>query len=553
MMGDPSYFDIVCDHFELSGDETGEIPVRCPFHDDSSASASLNLQRGKFNCHAAGCEKAFSNLPALLEALGHEDSEDVEEDFGTPTPQLGGLATRSLEDLAISFLASRGFPDVDSVPGIELEVETDPSVPTAGYLIMRSAGYKGDRWVGRNLLDNGNPKYYNSPGHKGLFFLDGYESEGDHVWLVEGIFDALSLAALGIPQVAASLGAKVSPEHLFSVRHQTVFILFDNDWAGYSGARKVAKTLHDMGGNPVIVNMGREIGNDPNDAHVKNPQSFRKWLAGQVMDYSKNDQAYIEKFLLNQQPMQVIPTGLNTLDSFLGGGFKDGVVIVGAEPGVGKTSFATWFSALAATVHGKRVLYVTYEISKRQVWARLAAIASGTTWDVLELNPTKIKQPEQDWLRTLSSQIRVAVGWNVNKIHYVINDYDVVVVDYLQRMPGKPGEDGEERTNVSYNVKELSNLARDKQKVILTISSLNRVGYGKLNLSIFKESGDIEYAVQVALALTNHHSTDESTQGIIDCHILKNTRGREGVVFLKPDLGHQKFEEAEPYQGEYRD
>src|ERR1043166_2641396 len=35
----------------------GWKPYRCPFHDDTDASASVNTQRQVFNCHAADCPK----------------------------------------------------------------------------------------------------------------------------------------------------------------------------------------------------------------------------------------------------------------------------------------------------------------------------------------------------------------------------------------------------------------------------------------------------------------------------------------------------------------
>ena len=539
-------FDYILDRLELSGDEPGEVSIPCPFHDDTDASASINLEKGMFNCHSANCGKSYRHLSALAEALREQEGDDLPEPVVAPVPVMSVDPT-GLEELALSYLASRGFPEAE-VPGMEFEVETTPGLPTTGYLLIKSRAY-GDRFVGRNLLRNDNPRYYNSPGEKDLFFLDTYDPHGDHVWLVEGIFDAASLAHLGITQIAAALGSKVSPQYLYSIRHQTVFILFDDDYAGYSGARKVAEKLQELGGNPILVDMHRDVGSDPNDALTKNPERFAAWLAKQVGDYSSNDRKYVETFLENNTPLQVIPSGLPTLDMYLGGGFKDGVAIIGAEPGVGKTSFATWFSAMAATIHGKRVLYVTYEISKRQVWSRIAAIASGENWDVLEMEPGKMRAQEAEWVRRLSKNIRVAVGWSVNKIKHVVHKYDLIVVDYLQRMPGKPGEDHkEDRVNVSFNIKELSNLGRDHGKIILAISSLARTGYGQVTLKSFKESGDIEYAVQAAIALTRHYALEESTQGVLDLTVLKNTRGQEGKCYLRPDLGHQIFVEAEPQQ-----
>jgi len=539
----------VYDAFGLSGDETGEVAVRCPFHGDTSASASINLERSKYNCHA--CGKAFSTLHALADAL--EETDTAAEEPAQMPVVLPAQAAQpvDLESLAFDYLESRGFHD-SNLTGVEFEVETDTTSPMYGYLIMRTAGY-GDRFVARNLLPNTNPRYFNSTGKKDLFYLDGYDEEAGYIWLVEGIFDALSLRALGYVNVAAVLGSKLSSEAMYQIRDKTVFLLFDRDYAGYSGAKKAAKELHVMKGNPIVVEMEREHGDDPNDAFVRDAASFEAWLREQAVGQARNDVAYIESFLADALPLQLVPTGLPVLDDMLGGGFKDGVIVLGAEPAVGKTSFAAWFAANAASNHGKRVLFITYEVTKRQIWSRIASIRSGAHWATLELNPAMVGVEGRKWLDQVSQLIRVEAGWSVQKILGAIAGYDVVIVDYLQRMPGKPGDDVDEMANVSANIRQLSNIARDHQKIILCISSLNRVGYGAINMSIFKASGDTEYVAQVAMALLRHRAAaDEKPEGLIDLHVIKNTRGARGVRVLQSDLGHQTFAEAEPYGGKYQ-
>jgi CHC2 zinc finger len=44
-------------------------PVRCPFHDDRHASASLNLHSNRFNCHACGVHGDALDLVMEEESL----------------------------------------------------------------------------------------------------------------------------------------------------------------------------------------------------------------------------------------------------------------------------------------------------------------------------------------------------------------------------------------------------------------------------------------------------------------------------------------------------
>lgn len=49
-------------------DDGGWISVRCPFHKDSQASASLNVGRGRFKCH--GCDVSGDSLDIVQEVKG---------------------------------------------------------------------------------------------------------------------------------------------------------------------------------------------------------------------------------------------------------------------------------------------------------------------------------------------------------------------------------------------------------------------------------------------------------------------------------------------------
>ena len=54
--------------------EVGWQPVKCPFHEDRTASASVNLNLGGFRCHACGMSGDALKLIAEKEGLSRRDA-----------------------------------------------------------------------------------------------------------------------------------------------------------------------------------------------------------------------------------------------------------------------------------------------------------------------------------------------------------------------------------------------------------------------------------------------------------------------------------------------
>lgn len=50
-------------------ERTGWRPVRCPYHDDSTASASVNTDLGAFTCHACGVKGDVYKLLMYREGI----------------------------------------------------------------------------------------------------------------------------------------------------------------------------------------------------------------------------------------------------------------------------------------------------------------------------------------------------------------------------------------------------------------------------------------------------------------------------------------------------
>lgn len=53
--------------------------IRCPFHADSHASASVNLELGRFSCHAGCLDRQTEDAIGLIQFIEHVDYKRASE------------------------------------------------------------------------------------------------------------------------------------------------------------------------------------------------------------------------------------------------------------------------------------------------------------------------------------------------------------------------------------------------------------------------------------------------------------------------------------------
>lgn len=123
---------------------------------------------------------------------------------------------------------------------------------------------------GGRVLDDALPKYLNSPETpvftKGrhLFGIDQAKGKSHRsLMVVEGYFDAIALHQAGIPNVVATLGTALTPEHLQLVRRvaEKVILIFDPDRAGIQAALRAAPLFIEKGISAAVVSL--PDGEDP--------------------------------------------------------------------------------------------------------------------------------------------------------------------------------------------------------------------------------------------------------------------------------------------------
>lgn len=198
-----------------------------------------------------------------------------------------------------------------------------------------------------------------------------------------------------------------------------------------------------------------------------------------------------------------VKTGLPDLDNILGGLENGDIVIVGARPAVGKSTFGMAI-ALNAARAGKRVLVCSCEMSDVQYAQRIASEITG----ISSLDLKKANLTEEQWAKVgdaLNEMAGMGVGFTFNS-NYVEDLYslcvrekdakglDLLVVDYIQIMDtrAKAENDNIRITRISGRLKQL---AMELKIPIVVLAQVKRQDGSAMRMPTLQElrgSGSLE-------------------------------------------------------------
>lgn len=249
--------------------------VECPFHDDTTASASFNEGKGKFRCHGCGISGTVAEIlahlgedPAGAEALPR--AEVAPEVTRAPITR-DGPVLRALRDAAAdyhealmgpegmtnpakNYLVDRGFSREAVVSGM-LGVVDDPApghemfkgrlaipyITTSGVIDIRFRCLKG-----HDCKQSKCPKYLGIPGNQTrMYEARQVLAGGGLIAVCEGELDTLTMIhEVGIPAVGIP-GANNWHDHypLVLSGFDLVLVLGDGDDAGRKFASEVAAAV----------------------------------------------------------------------------------------------------------------------------------------------------------------------------------------------------------------------------------------------------------------------------------------------------------------------
>ena len=254
-----------------------------------------------------------------------------------------------------------------------------------------------------------------------------------------------------------------------------------------------------------------------------------------------------------------LKTEFGDLDRVIVGFGKGDLVIVGARPGVGKTSFCLNLATNIAKKSGKSVCIFSPEMSNEQLVSRI--IASEALVDSQKLRTGKLEA--RDWennanaASTLSeSNIYIDDTTNISitamkaKLRRVKN-LGLVVVDYLQLMESEKGrKDGSRVNEIAEISRGLKILAKELNVPVITCSQLSRgtekEKERKPMLSDLRDSGSIEQDADMVIFLSrDYYGNDPDRANLVDVIVAKNRHGELGTVQMSWLGQYTKFSSLE--------
>ncbi len=243
-----------------------------------------------------------------------------------------------------------------------------------------------------------------------------------------------------------------------------------------------------------------------------------------------------------------VPTGYTDLDEQLSGLQPSALVIVGARPSMGKTSFALGLAAHAAIEKRLPVLFFSLEMNHLEITQRL--LCSEARVDSSRIRNGRLH--EADWPKIVHAIGRLGeaplyIDDNPNLTVMEIRakarrlksreGLGLVVVDYLQLMSGRDAAENRQ-VEVSEISRGLKILARELGVPVVALSQLSRNLEARADkrpvLADLRESGSLEQDADVVLFIYRDeiYNKDSPDKGTAEVIIAKHRNGPTGVAQL---------------------
>ncbi len=407
------------------------------------------------------------------------------------------------------------------------------------------------------------------------------------------------------PEVSTIVQAK----DFYEPKHQTIFeamvSLYNKhlpiDTLTVTDELKAAKKLKEIGGAPYLIELSNFV---PAASHAKayadivDKTSVRRSLisagsaiaekayeddsdimslvgnAEQILfnvsnklvktDYTPMDELLadalerIEELRKNKGALRGLKSGFRDLDNKTAGFQKGDLVIVGARPAMGKTTFAQNIAYNIAKYNNKGVLFFSMEMAANEIIERVISDVSGVdNWRIRTGNITDEEYSRvtdaMGELDDLPLYIDDTSSMNImelrNKARRAMHDHDIgiIIIDYLQLIQGTNRYAGNRVQEVSEVSRGLKILARELKVPVIALAQLSRNVTGRDDprpvLSDLRDSGSIEQDADLVVFLHRpdyykiHDDNYEDTH-ITELIIAKHRHGAVGKVelYFHPEL-----------------
>ena len=275
-------------------------------------------------------------------------------------------------------------------------------------------------------------------------------------------------------------------------------------------------------------------------AQGRDTKSFRR-----IQDVLQNVYGELHTVAEEGEGARGTKTGFSGIDTMLAGMGNSDLILVGARPGMGKTSFCLNIATNVALQTGKNVCIFSLEMSAEQLVTRI--LSSEALIDSYALRTGKLDSKQWEDLAGAASKLAtcnmliddtagITVSGMKGKLRRVQN-LGLVVIDYLQLMQSDRHTDNrvQEVAEISRNLKLM---AKELNVPIICCSQLSRGPESRTDkrpmLSDLRESGSIEQDADTVIFLYRNEYYDADARNeegnTAEVIIAKNRHGSQGTV-----------------------
>lgn len=256
----------------------------------------------------------------------------------------------------------------------------------------------------------------------------------------------------------------------------------------------------------------------------------------------------IEKNTL-QKPDYTLYTGITDLDKMICGLHRQELTIIGARPGVGKTTLALQIAEHIAE-RGTETAIISLEMSDTQVIQKLISRRARINSYKMRMGTLETKELEQVGIVSAEiAELPIHLITKARTIQHIENiarklknknNLGLMVIDYIQLIKNK-GKFNSREQEVADITRTLKLLSLELNIPIVGLCQLNRnAARQEPTLADLRESGAIEQDADNILFL---YQEAESTETIVDItlKLAKQRAGETGKIDLKFNKANSEF------------
>lgn len=243
--------------------------------------------------------------------------------------------------------------------------------------------------------------------------------------------------------------------------------------------------------------------------------------------------------------VQGTKTGFSGIDNMLAGMGNSDLILVGARPGMGKTSFCLNIGTNVAVATKKTVCIFSLEMSAEQLVSRV--LSSEAMVDSHSLRTGRLQNDDWDKIAAASSKLAGAdiliddtTGITVTAMKAKlrrIKNLGLIIIDYLQLLQSDSHNDNRVQ-EVSEISRSLKIMAKELNVPVICCTQLSRGPESRTDkkpmLSDLRDSGAIEQDADVVMFLyrDEYYKTDTNSQeaSIAEVIVQKNRHGSTGTI-----------------------